>query len=108
MLLDLPINIAQAALGDEIQIPTLPEGDIQFTIPPGTQHGRTFRIKEQGVPHLRRNGRGDLLVTIRLVVPSKLTEKQKELLHEFAKTLDKEPTGSRDKGVFGKMKDAFK
>ena len=108
LLLDLPINIAQAALGDEIQVPILPEGEIAFTIPPGTQHGKTFRIKEQGVPHLRRNGRGDMLVTVHVVVPAKLNDKQKELLHEFAKTLDKEPTGSRDKGVFGKMKDAFK
>jgi len=108
LLLDLPINMAQAALGDEIQVPILPEGEIQFTIPPGTQHGKYFRIKEQGVPHLRRNGRGDLIVTVQIVVPTKLNDTQKNLLREFAKTLDKEPTGSRDKGVFGKVKDAFK
>lgn len=107
LLLNLPINFAQAALGDEIQIPTL-EGEITYTIPPGTQHGRTFRIKEHGVPHLRRNGRGDLLVTVQVVVPQKLTERQKEILREFAKTLDKTPTEPRDKSVFGKVKDAFK
>lgn len=106
LLLELPINMAQAALGDEIKVPILPEGEIEFTIPPGTQHGKTFRIKEQGVPHLRRNGRGDLLVTVQVVVPNKLNEKQKTLLREFAKTLDKEPV--EPKGVFGKVKDAFK
>ena len=107
LLLNLPINLAQAALGDEIQVPTM-EGEIGFTIPPGTQHGKTFRIKDQGVPHLRRNGRGDLLVTAQVVIPQKLNEHQKELLREFAKTLDKTPSEPRDKGVFGKVKDAFK
>ena len=107
LLLNLPINIAQATLGDQLHVPTL-EGDIEFTIPAGTQHGKTFRIKEQGVPHLRRTGRGDLLVTTHVVVPQRLTEKQKELLREFAKTLDRQPLEPRDKGVFGKVKDAFK
>ncbi len=107
LLLDLPINIAQAALGDEIQVPTL-EGQVPLTLPSGVQPGQTFRIKGQGVPHLRRNGRGDLIVTIQIVVPQKLNEKQKTLLRELAKTLEKEPVGLRDKGVFGKVKDAFK
>lgn len=108
LLLDLPINFVQAALGDEVRVPVLPQGEVTLTIPPGTQHGKTFRIKEQGVPHLRRNGRGDLLVTVQIVVPQKLSEKQKELLREFGKTLEKQPSDSRDKGVFGKVKDVFK
>ncbi len=107
LLLDLPINVAQAMLGDEINVPTL-EGEIAFTIPPGTQHGKTFRIKEQGVPHLRRNGRGDLIVTIQIAIPQKLNEKQRALLREFAKTLDREPIEPRDKGVFDRVKDVFK
>jgi molecular chaperone DnaJ len=107
LLLDLPINVAQAMLGDEINVPTL-EGEIAFTIPPGTQHGRTFRLKEQGVPHLRRNGRGDLIVTVQVSIPQRLSEKQKAILREFAKTLEREPIEPRDKGMFGKVKDAFK
>jgi molecular chaperone DnaJ len=108
LLLDLPINFVQAALGDEVRVPILPEGEVTLTIPPGTQHGKTFRIKEQGVPHLRRNGRGNLLVTVHIVVPQKLTDKQKELLREFGKTLEKQPGDSRDKSVFSKVKDVFK
>jgi molecular chaperone DnaJ len=77
-----------------------------LAIPPGTQHGKTFRIKEEGVPYLRRKGRGDLLVTIQVAVPQHLNEKQKALLREFARTLGKEPNEA--KGVFGKVKDAFK
>ncbi len=108
LLLNLPINFVQAALGDEVRVPVLPEGEVPLSIPPGTQHGKTFRIKEQGVPHLRRNGRGDLLVTVHIVVPQKLNEKQKELLREFGKTLEKQPGDSRDKSVFSKVKDGFK
>ncbi len=94
LLLDLPINIVQAALGDQVDVPTL-DGDLKLSIPPGTQHGKTFRVKEHGVPHLRRNGRGDLLVTIQIVVPDKLNDKQKTLLRELAHTLEKEPVKLR-------------
>jgi molecular chaperone DnaJ len=94
LLLDLPINIAQASLGDEIDVPTL-NGDIKLSIPAGTQHGKTFRVREQGVPHLRRNGRGDLLVTVQVVVPEKLNDKQKLLLREFGATMPKAPVKSR-------------
>lgn len=105
LLLDLPISIVQAALGDEIEVPTL-EGKAKLTIPPGTQFGKTFRIKEQGVPQLRRNGRGDLLATVQLVVPTELNEKQKALLRELARTMGKVPV--EPKSVLGKVKEAFK
>jgi len=105
LLYDLTINIAQAALGDEIDVPTL-DSKTKLAIPPGTQHGKTFRIKEEGVPYLRRKGRGDLLVTVQVMVPQHLNEKQKALLREFARTLGKEPNEA--KGVLGKVKDAFK
>lgn len=103
---DLPINIAQAALGDEIDVPTL-NGNVTMTIPPGTQHGQSFRLKEHGVPRLQRSGRGDIIVTTKLVVPRELNEKQKELLRDLAMTMGKEPV-TRDKSVFGKVKDKFK
>lgn len=94
LLLDLPVNIVQAALGDDVDVPTL-DGDVKLTIPAGTQHGKTFRVRDHGVPHLRRNGRGDLLVTIQVVVPEKLNDKQKALLRELASTMDKAPVKSR-------------
>lgn len=94
LLLDLPINIVQAALGDELDVPTL-DGDVKLSIPAGTQHGKTFRVREHGVPHLRRNGRGDLLVTVQVVVPEKLNDKQKALLRDLGSTMDKAPVKSR-------------
>ncbi len=97
LLLDLPVNIVQAALGDEITVQTL-DGVVRLTVPPGTQHGKSFRIKDQGVPSLRRNGRGDLVVTVQLVVPRNLNEKQKALLREFARTVEDEAIFDRDKG----------
>lgn len=105
LLLDYPVNMVQAALGDEVNVPTL-DGDVKLTIPPGTQHGRTFRIKEKGVPQLRHSGRGDLIVTVQVAVPTDLNEKQKALLRELARTMGREPTGS--KGVFEKVREALK
>lgn len=107
ILLELPLNIAQAALGDEVEVPTL-DGRVRFSIPAGTQTGKTFRLRGKGVPYLRRNGRGDQLVTVRVVVPTKLDEHQRKLLQELAKTLGKEVIPQSGKGLFDKMKDAFK
>lgn len=103
--LDLPLNIAQAALGDQVDVPTL-DGDFQLTIPASTQQGKAFRIKGQGVPHLRGNGRGDLIVTTQIVVPKHLSEKQKALLRELQRELGKEPIG--DGSVLSKVKGAFR
>lgn len=105
LLYDLPLNIAQAALGAEIHVPTL-EGEELLKIPAGTQHGKTFRLKGKGVPNLKRSGRGDLIVTAAVNVPSHLSEKQKALLREFAKTLDDTPP-SEDKGFLDQIKDAI-
>lgn len=105
LLLDLPIDMVQAALGDEIGVPTLDGAEVKLIIPPGTPYGKTFRIKEQGVPQLRRTGRGDLLVTIQVTIPQNLTEKQRAALREFARTMGKAP--AEPKGVLGKMKDAL-
>ncbi len=106
LLLDLPLNIVQAALGDEIDVPTL-DGPEKLHVPPGTQHGATFRIRNKGVPYLKRNGRGDLIITARVVVPSRLNEKQKGLLRDLGRTL---PVGGTeaDKNLFDKFKDALK
>ena len=105
LLYALPLNIAQAALGDEVTVPTL-DGDETLKIPAGTQHGKTFRIKNKGVPNLKRSGRGDLIVTTQVQVPTHLSEKQKTLLREFSRTLNG-LTPTEDKGLFDQLKDAF-
>lgn len=105
LMYDLPLNIAQAALGAEIQVPTL-DGQELLKIPAGTQHGKTFRLKGRGVPNLKRSGRGDMIVTAMVGVPTHLSEKQKALLREFSKTLDDTPP-SEDKGFLDQIKDAI-
>ncbi len=86
--LELPINIAQAALGATVKFPTL-EGEVdELEVPPGTQPGRSFRKRGLGVPRLQRSGRGDMIITARVVTPTDLTAEQKQLLRELAKTFD--------------------
>ncbi|MBZ2175741.1 molecular chaperone DnaJ [Schnuerera sp. xch1] len=101
----IPISFVEAALGTEIDIPTL-EGTTKYTIPEGTQTGTQFRLKNMGVPNVRGIGRGDLYFKIKVEVPERLTERQKELLIEFAKESGEDITKSK-KGFFSKMKDAF-
>jgi molecular chaperone DnaJ len=105
--LNIHINIAQAALGDKIKVPTL-DGEVELTIPAGTQTGQTFTLKERGVPHLRRNGRGDEIVTVFVATPTNLTPEQKKLLLELSRTLGKEAIPQNDRGLFDKLKDAFR
>jgi molecular chaperone DnaJ len=107
LILELPLNFAQAALGDMVRIPTL-EGEEDFVIPAGTQTGDIFRLKGRGVPHLRRNGRGDLVIIARVVTPTKLTARQRELLEELGKTLGKPVIPQNSKNIFERFKDAFK
>jgi len=86
IILNLDINVAQAVLGAEVDVPTL-EGDEKLKIPAGTQPGKVFHIKGKGVPHLRRGGRGDQLVIFNVVVPTKLTKEQRELFEKLAESL---------------------
>ncbi len=108
--LELIINIAQAALGDEVEIPTLEETE-KKTIPSGTQTGDTLTLRGHGVPKLRRDGssvgRGDLIVTIQVRTPTNLTKDQKELLTELGKTLDREVVPQREKSFFEKVREAL-
>jgi molecular chaperone DnaJ len=106
LYLDLSINVAQAALGDAVQVPTLEDKE-EMALPAGTQSGDTFRIRGKGVPLLRRNGRGDLLVTIHVRTPVNLTEEQRILFQELGQTLGKEVTPQSGKTFFDKVKDAF-
>lgn len=105
VICEVPISIVQATLGDEIEVPTL-DGKVKLRIPEGTQSGVTLRLKEKGIPHLRGHGRGDQHVRVKVVTPKKLTERQRELLREFAR-LGGEDVNPEEKGFFKKVKDAF-
>ncbi len=94
----MDISFAEAALGATVEVPTL-DGKVKYEIPEGTQPGTVFRFKGKGIPYLKRSGRGDQYVMVNVVVPKKLSNKQKELLREFAgMTNGKE----KSKGFFDK------
>lgn len=99
--IDIPLNIVQASLGAELEVPTI-DGKVKLTIPPGTQPGTSFRLKGDGVPRLHGTGRGDQFVTVNIEVPKKLNPRQKELLEELGETLE-----DTNKGFFQKIRDAF-
>jgi molecular chaperone DnaJ len=88
ILYELPINFAQAALGDNIEVPTL-DGKTEIKIPPGTQDRKVFHIKGKGAPRLNSKSRGDQLVIIRIVSPQSMDANQRRLFEELAKTLPK-------------------
>ena len=106
ILLDLPINMVQAALGTELDVPTL-DGAIRLKIPAGTQHGRIFRLREKGAPYLRRRGRGDQVISIRVAVPTELTEEQRQLLQRLGETLGTRNLNTENRSVFDKIMDAI-
>ncbi len=101
------ISFAQAALGCELIVPTL-DGDVKYTVPAGTQPGDVFKLKDRGIQNLNGRSKGDQLVRVEVVVPKKLSEKQKELLREFEADLNPANVGSlnedKGKGLFGKKK----
>lgn len=103
--LELPITFAQAALGDEVKVPTL-HGDVSMKIPAGTQTDTVFKLKAKGIPYVDGYGNGDELVKVVVKVPDKITKRQKELLEEFYSEEKGEKLKPR-KGLFGKVKDAF-
>ena len=102
---EMPITFVQAALGAELEVPTL-DGKVKYSIPEGTQTGSIFRLKSKGIPYLRGNGRGDQYVKVEIDVPKKLNEKQKELLKQFAE-ISGDDVYEQRKGFFDKMKDAL-
>ena len=111
IILDITINVAQAALGDKIRVPTI-DGEVELTIPAGTQTGKVFRLRGKGVPRLRsdgsHSGRGDMLVYVTVAVPEKLTPRQRELFEQLAETLGNEITPqSNGRGFFDRVMDFF-
>jgi molecular chaperone DnaJ len=101
VLSEVPISIVQAALGDQLEVPTL-DGKVKYTIPEGTQSGTVFRLKGKGIPHLRGGGRGDQYVTVKVEIPKNLTAEQKDILRKFAETMgEKSP---KKESIFEKKK----
>lgn len=100
ILLDQEVSFAQAALGAEVEVPTL-DGKVKLNIPEGTQTGTTFRLKGKGVPFLRNGGRGDQFVTVKVAVPKGLSSAQKDALRQYAQTMGETV---EQKNIFGKRK----
>ena len=111
IILELSINVAQAALGDVIEVPTV-DGPVELTVPPGTQSGKVIRLRGHGVPKLRRDGstggRGDQLVVLNVEVPTKLTREQRDLFEQLAQTLGRKVTPQKvGRGFVDRISDFF-
>jgi molecular chaperone DnaJ len=108
IIYELPLNFVQAALGTEVEVPTL-DGKHKLKIPAGSQTGKVFQVKHQGIPHLHRGGRGDELVSLFVVTPEKLNEKQRQLLQDLGKTLDEHnmPMADKWRGWLDRIKATF-
>ncbi|WP_336787032.1 molecular chaperone DnaJ [Paenibacillus sp. MMO-177] len=106
---EVPLTFVQAALGDEIEIPTLTE-KVKLKIPAGTQTGTYFRLKGKGVPKLRGYGQGDQHVKVTVVTPTKLSDEQKDLLRQFGGIGGESPAENQEhhESIFEKMKKAFR
>ena len=105
LLCEVPISFAQAALGAEIEVPTLGEG-VQVKIPAGTQNGAVFRLKGGGVPNVQGCGQGDLLARVQVEVPTRLNAEQKTKLEEFARLCD-ERVHPLSKSFFDRARSLF-
>lgn len=107
--LDVPINIATASLGDEVEIPTLGGGRLKIKVAEGTQSGKLLRVRGRGVTTVRGGMQGDLICRIIVETPTNLTSEQKSLLEQFAKSLSSDNGASaKKKGFFDKIKDEVK
>jgi molecular chaperone DnaJ len=94
LLIQVPVTMAEAALGASVPVPT-PEGSVSLKIPGGTQDGRLLKIKGKGAPHLGASGRGDLLARIMVLTPENLSGEQKDLLKKFAESRKEDPRAGR-------------
>lgn len=102
VLYEQKVSFTQAALGAELEIPTI-DGKVKYSLPAGTQPGTTFRLRGKGIPLLNDRGRGDQYVTVRVSVPTHLSSKQTQALQEFARAMGEEE-GSGGTGLFDKRK----
>ena len=105
LLLDFPVSFATAALGGDVEVPTL-SGPIKYRIPEGTQPGTEFRIKGAGIQRLRGTGKGDLILRVKVEIPRRLNNKQKELLRQFEETTSDREYDNR-KTFMDRVKELF-
>jgi molecular chaperone DnaJ len=105
VLCEVPVSFAQAALGAQIDVPTL-DGKVKMKIPAGTQTGKVFRLRGKGIPHLHGSGRGDQHVRVVLETPQDLSRQQRELLEKFAE-ISGEQTHPQSKSFFDKVRELF-
>ena len=103
---DIPITYGQAALGDEIVVPTI-DGKVKYTVPEGTQAGTVFRLKGKGIKKVNRNDRGDHYVKVYVEIPKNLSKEQKKALKDFEQTLETKNYQKRQT-FFDKLKEKFK
>ena len=106
IICEVPITFVQASLGDTIEVPTL-DGKVEMKIPAGIQSGTIMRLKGKGIPFLRGAGRGDQHVRIKVLTPQKLTDRQKELLREFA-GIKNDKANPEQESFFKTLKNLFK
>ncbi len=103
---EVPLNITTAALGGHIEVPVIDGTKAKITIPEGTQHGTRFKLKGKGMPIMKSGRYGDMIVTVKLEVPVKLSKKQRELLEQFANECS-DKTNPESKSFFDKVKGFF-
>ena len=103
VLTEVPFSFPQLALGDKVEVPTL-RGKVEMTVPGGTPSGKVFRLRGQGLPRLESSGRGDQLVRVFVEVPTKLNDRQREILREFGE-IEAEASGKRS--FFERVMDRF-
>lgn len=104
---ELPLTFAQAALGDEVEVPTV-HGKVKLNIPAGTQTGKVFRLRGKGAPNVHGRGQGDQHIQVKVVTPKKLSNKQKDLLREFNELGGHDALDEKGSSIFDKFKKAFK
>jgi molecular chaperone DnaJ len=103
---ELPVSFAQAALGATLDVPTV-DGTQPLEIPAGTQSGTEFKLRGEGVPRLRGSGRGDLHVVATVVVPAKLSKKERDLLKQLDEVSGPAVLPKRNEGIFDRLRDIF-
>jgi molecular chaperone DnaJ len=109
LLFELPVTFSQAALGDQVEVPTV-DGTVRLTVPPGVQSGEVLRMRGQGLPGLHGRGRGDQLVRVRVWTPQKLSKEQERLLQELKESEESPPEDALsggERGFWSKVKEAF-
>lgn len=104
---DVPLNFAQVTLGDEIEVPTL-HGNVKLKIPAATQTGTTFRLKGKGIPNVRGYGQGDQHVSVKVVTPKKLSDRERELFKELSEISGNSLNEDEPDNLFSRFKRAFK